>query len=153
MVYMIAKRRPAIEESFLNPPEGWYVEHYQKMVENMKVSHRFPAMAFVFDNSPAFNTFDEKSKIRFNLKGDTYSLFGPWYHFEKSIDPLAEYIRKNMTLVESLSYLGHTARCFVDKKRLGLKLGDFQALNRQMMNYVRKKIGNVQKLWHGRISA
>jgi tetratricopeptide (TPR) repeat protein len=148
MVYMIAERRPAIEESFLCPPEDWYVNHYRTMIENMKASNRLPAMAFVFDNSPALYTINEKSKIRFNLKGDTYLFFDLYYNFEKSIDPLADYIHRNMTLADSIAYAGHTARCFVDNKRLAEKLfqqgpalqpDDFQALNRQTMLYIKEK--------------
>ena len=150
MVYMIAERRPAIEESFLSPPGDWYwyVNHYRAMIENMKASNRLPAMAFVFGNSPAFYTMNEKSKIRLNLKGDTYLFFDSCYNFEKSIDPLADYIRRNMTMVESITYQGHTTRCFVDNKRLAeksfkqsltLQPDDFQTLNRQTMLYIKEK--------------
>jgi len=77
MVYMIAKRRPAIEESFLGPPEKWGIKYYPLLVEHMKASNRLPALAFVFDNSPALNTINEKSKTRFNQKGDKYIFF--WF--------------------------------------------------------------------------
>lgn len=148
MVYMIAQRRPAIEESFLGPPEDWYVNHYQTMIETMKARKRLPAMAFVFDNSPAINTINEKSKIRFNLKGNKYSFYSPWYNYDKSIDPLADYIRGNMTMADTISYQGHIARCFVDKKRLAeaslqqnltLPPNDFQALNQMAMRHIKEK--------------
>jgi len=147
MVYMIAERRPAIEESFLTPPEDWYMNHYRTMIKNMKASNRLPAMAFVFDNSPAINTINEKSKIRFNLKSDTYSFFGLWYDFQKSIDPLADYIRRNMTMVDSITYADHTARCFVDNKklaetsfqRLASQPDSFQMLNRLAMHHIKEK--------------
>jgi len=148
MVYMIAERRPAVEESFLGPPDDFYLKLYQKMIKYMQTHKRLPAMAFVFDNSPALNTINEKSKIKFNLKGDTYSLFGPWYNFDKSIDPLADYIRRNMTLVDSIAYAGLTARCFVDNNRLAeesfqqgpaLQSDDFQTLNRQTILYIKEK--------------
>ena len=147
MVYMIAERRPAIEESFLTPPEDWYMNHYRTMIKNMKASSRLPAMAFVFDNSPAINTINEKSKIRFNLKSDTYSFFGLWYDFQKSIDPLADYIRRNMTMVDSITYADHTARCFVDNKklaetsfqRLASQPDSFQMLNRLAMHHIKEK--------------
>jgi hypothetical protein len=148
MVYMIAERRPAIEEAFLGPPDNFYMRQYKTMIENMKASNRLPVIAFVFDNSPALNTINEKSKIRFNLKGDTYKFYGPWYNFEKSIDPLADYIRRNMTMMDSITYLSHTARCFVDNKKLAetslqqnLKLQPdaFQKLNRLTMLYIKEK--------------
>ena len=118
MVYMIAKRRPAIEQSFLAPPEAWYEKRYKTMVENMKASKRFPTIAFVFDNTPALNTIDEKSKIYFSLKGDTYIFYDSLYNFFMSKDPLANYINRDMILVDSILYQNHNAFCFVDKKRL-----------------------------------
>jgi tetratricopeptide (TPR) repeat protein len=148
MVYMIAERRPAIEESFLCPPVDWYMKRYRPMIENMKASHRLPSIAFVFDNSPALITINEKSKIKLNLKGDTYNFFGSWYNFQTSVDPLADYIRKNMTMVESITYQDHTALCFVDNKRLvekslqqslNLPPESFQALNRLAMQHIKEK--------------
>ena len=121
MVYMIAKRRPAIEESFLGVPENRGMKFYQAMIKNMKASNRLPAMAFVFDNTPALNTINEKPKIHFSLKGDTYSFYGPWYNFGESEDALKEYIKNNMTMVDSITYPNHKALCFVDKKRLAEK--------------------------------
>jgi tetratricopeptide (TPR) repeat protein len=148
MVYMIAERRPAIEESFIGPPDDFYMKLYQKGIQTIQTRNRPPALAFVFDNSPAINTMNDKSKIPFNLKGDTYSFFGPWYAFEKSIDPLADYIRRNMTMVDSITYAGHTARCFVDNKRLAetllqqsltLQPDNFQTLNRLTMLHIQEK--------------
>ena len=116
MVYMIAERRPAIEGSFLGPPDERMVKHYKTMLNKMQSSKRSPAIAFVFDNTPALNTINEKSKIRFSLKGDKYSFYGPWYNFGKSEDALAEYIKKNMTRVDSITYANHKALCFVDNQ-------------------------------------
>ena len=118
MVYMIAKRRPAIEESFLGVPENRGMKFYQTMIDSMKAHKRLPAIAFVFDNSPALNTIDQKSKIHFSLKGDTYIFYDSWYNFFMSEDPLADYINRNMILVDSIIYQNHNAFCFVDKKRL-----------------------------------
>jgi len=147
MVYMIAERRPAIEESFLVPPVDWYVKDYQRIVENIQTRHRILSMAFVFDNSPALNTINEKSKIQLNLKGDTYKFFSPWYNFEKSIDPLADYIRRNMTMVDLITYENRTTRCFVDNKKLAetsfqsmaSQPDAFQTLNRMIMLHIKEK--------------
>ncbi len=121
MVYMIAERRPSIEQSFLNPPDERMVKHYKTMIDKMLASKRNPAIAFVFDNTPALNTINEKSKIRFNLKGEKYSFYGPWYNFGGSQDALAGYIKNNMTMVDSITYQNHTAQCFVDKKKFAEK--------------------------------
>jgi hypothetical protein len=145
MVYMIAERRPAIEESFLSPPTDWYVNYYRTMIENMKASNRLPAMAFVFDNAPALYSINvnKKSTIpQFSLKGDKYSLFVSWYNFQTSDDPLADYIRKNMTMVDSITYKDHTAWCFVDKKifmEISIQPYAFQALNRLTMLHIKEK--------------
>ena len=122
MVYMIAKRRPAIEESFLSPDSTLSLHrYYQTNIEKMIAQKRLPAMAFFFDNTPALNTLNEKSKIHFNLKGDKYGFYGPWKNFAESEDALTEYIKSNMTMVDSITYQNHKALCFVDKKRLAEK--------------------------------
>ena len=122
MVYMIAKRRPAIEESFLSPDTTLSLyRFYQTNIDNMITRKRLPAMAFFFDNTPALNTINEKSKIHFNLKGDKYSFYGPWKNFAESEDALTEYIKNNMTMVDSITYANHKALCFVDKKRVAEK--------------------------------
>ena len=151
MVYMIAERRPAIEDSFLNPPGEGDQAYYRKVVSKMNKENRHPAMAFVFDNSPAINTINEKSKTRFNLKGDKYSFYGVWYNFLVSEDPLAEYIKNNMTMVDSITYLNHKALCFADNKRLAQNVlqasrqsmildgVSFQALNRLTMIFIKEK--------------
>ena len=122
MVYMIAKRRPAIEESFLSPDTTLSLyRFYQTNIDNMITRKRLPAMAFFFDNTPALNTINEKSKIHFNLKGEKYRFYGPWKNFAESEDALTEYIKKNMTRVDSITYANHKALCFVDNKRFAEK--------------------------------
>ena len=122
MVYMIAKRRPAIEESFLSPDSTLTLHRfYQTNIDNMITRKRLPAMAFFFDNTPALNTINEKSKIHFNLKGEKYRFYGPWKNFAESEDALTEYIKKNMTRVDSITYANHNALCFVDNKRFAEK--------------------------------
>ncbi len=83
-------------------------------------------MAFVFDNSPALNTLSTITRngiteSRYSLKGNAYLVFPPWLDFGGSIDPLAEYIKKNMTMVSSIGKQDRTLACFVDKKRLAEK--------------------------------
>ena len=120
MVYMIAKRRPAISDSFLDPPEEWNQSRYRDLVSEMITNDRHPSIAFVFQNSPALNIGTEGpfSTFKHNLKGDTYNFFGPRYHFKYARDPLSQYIRKHMQLIQTLNYPKNTVRCFVAKSKL-----------------------------------
>lgn len=123
MVYMIAERRPAIPDSFLNPPVDWNQNHYSKQIEKIKNQKRIPAMVFVFDNTPAFNTIKVESKndeisAHHSLKGNHYTSFKPIYNYKTSKDPLSVYIQNHMKMIESVRFEKNTIWCFVDKSRL-----------------------------------
>lgn len=120
MVHMIAKRRPSLDDSFLSPPTDCNQKYYRQWIFKMIEKNRQPAIIFVFENSPAlnigrkgpFNTF------KHDLKGESYSFFGPWYDIKNSHEPLANYIREHMKLVQIFTYSKNIVRCFVDKSKL-----------------------------------
>lgn len=73
MVYMIAKRRPAIDRSFLYPPSEKKMFYYNDMIKQMIKLHRQPAMAFFFTFDPLVLRLKvDKDSEKFSLKGDRY---------------------------------------------------------------------------------
>jgi hypothetical protein len=89
MVYMIAKRRPALDHSWTSifaKPRAFY----ERSIAKMKRHGRHPALAFVFESWPGFYP---KS-----LDRSQYLWYSKEFSFEGD-DPVSTYIRTNMELV------------------------------------------------------
>jgi len=107
MVHMIAKRRPALDDTFISfgdVPMGYY----DKSISKMKERNRYPKLAFVFESMPAFAPI--------SLKDGKYGWFGKQFVFSpQSHDPISRYVLDNMKLKERYQlYEGIVVRCFVD---------------------------------------
>jgi len=109
MVHMIAKRRPALDDSFISPIPSLHA-YYEKSIAQMKRQGRYPVMAFIFENSPAYSRIPLKSR---------YSIFfRPWYVYPFN-DPVSNYIRDNMELIHNICFGDFMIlRVFVDFKRI-----------------------------------
>lgn len=109
MVYMIARRRPALDHTFTDfasrPPE-FFEESVRKMVR----LGRRPAAAYMFDRYPALWPAGE------NL--DMYELFRRQTILNRD-DPITRYVSATMVCVQSFCVAGDfVVRFFVDKDRL-----------------------------------
>jgi len=107
MVHMIAKRRPALDDTFISfgeVPMGYY----DKSISKMKERNRYPKLAFVFESMPALAPI--------SLKDGKYGWFGKQFVFSpQSHDPISRYVLDNMKLKERYQlYEGIVVRCFVD---------------------------------------
>jgi hypothetical protein len=109
MVYMIAKRRPSLWDTYTNfivVP----MKKYEESIEAMKERGRYPKIAFVFESMPAFYPV--------SLKENRFKWIGKQFTFPSS-DPISRYIIENMELVEECKIReGNIVRCFVDRKAI-----------------------------------
>jgi hypothetical protein len=90
MVYMIAKRRPALDHSWTSifaKPHAFFVRSIQKMIKH----GRQPKLAFVFESWPGF--YPE------SLNRPKYLWYSREFNFPGH-DPISAYIINNMELVE-----------------------------------------------------
>ena len=108
MNYMIAKRRPALNDTFTDFSSR-KTNVYEKSIELMKEKKRYPAIAFVFQRMPAMWPV--------SLKEGTFKTPGKQFIFKWSEDPISNYIKNHMVLAEQF-YISrendHVVRCFVD---------------------------------------
>lgn len=105
MVHMIARRRPALEDSFVcfNTRSQAY---YRSAVAKMQRLGRRPKLAFVFEAVPAFAPL--------SLKSQRFNWFARQFVFDGS-DPLSAYVLAHMRpAAEFYLHEGCTVRCFVD---------------------------------------
>lgn len=99
MVHMIAKRKPALAESFICPNNrvlgaGHGIDNIiSQWVNQMEKAGRNPVIAFVFENSPAFSSQ--------SLKEDNRKLFAPLFDYPYP-DSLTRYITQHMMLIEKV---------------------------------------------------
>lgn len=109
-VYMIAKRRPALDDSFICPSSPVMNDYYEESIQSMQSLGRFPAIAFIFDNSPAHYTI--------SLKSSSSNYFKPWFVYPNN-DPVTKYITHNMELIGEYK-INENRRilCFIDYKRM-----------------------------------
>jgi tetratricopeptide (TPR) repeat protein len=108
MVHMIAKRRPALDDPFIDfatsPHDYYYVI---KAIAFMKARRREPKLAFVFEAQPGLISIPSRGVVE-------YAWFGDQFHFPSS-DPLSLYVMQNMTPVGSFKLQDRViARCFID---------------------------------------
>ncbi|MGD0276322.1 MAG: hypothetical protein ABSB79_09760 [Syntrophales bacterium] len=107
MVHMITKRRPALDESAIDfwiyPPE-----YYEAAINKMKNGKREPAMAFVFETTPAFLSPDLEG-------GNYYYMYMKLIHIPSN-DPVTKYIAGNMRPVDEFRTAdGVNVRCYIRK--------------------------------------
>lgn len=105
MVHMIARRRPALDESFL--PYVMVPESYlSASIEFMKNRGRHPKLVYVFEAMPALLPVTLKESMRFWQ--DKQIIF-------PSDDPITRYVLADMTMIDSFQIAeGLTVRCFLD---------------------------------------
>jgi len=90
MVHMIARRRPALDDTFVSFA-GFPVDYYSKAIEFMKNRGRKPKLAYVFEAMPALMpvTLEDPKRI----------WMGKQFSFP-SDDPISQYILDNMTPIQ-----------------------------------------------------
>lgn len=115
MTYMIAKRRPALNDTFTDFSSRENTV-YERSVELMKEKNRHPAIAFVFQRMPAIWPV--------SLEKGTFETPTKQFIFKWSKDPISTYIKNHMVLAEQF-YISreneHAVRCFVDPRFGNLK--------------------------------
>ena len=107
MVYMIAKRRPSIDDSWVNLSLKSTAFSCEENIEMMKRLGRYPKMAFIFDSAPGI--------IPLSFKNNYYM----WFQTTApaSNNPISAYIYENMSLMDQFTFSNRgTVKCFVDKK-------------------------------------
>ena len=106
MCNMIAKRRPALTEPYIDFSD-LHFKSIEKLVNTMKSKNRFPAIAFVFERMPMLWPL--------RLKNGLYDFPPKQFNFQRSQDPITRYIKQNMKLVEvSKIRYDYNIMCFVD---------------------------------------
>lgn len=109
MTYMIAQRRPALDESHINFAE-YPEDYYNKSIELMKNRRRNPKLVFVFESIPALQPIDLKESMR--LWQDKQIAF-------PSNDPITRYVLDNMTQIDSFPLAEDlVVRCFLDNSSM-----------------------------------
>ncbi|KUG23682.1 hypothetical protein ASZ90_006488 [hydrocarbon metagenome] len=115
MVHMIARRRPALDESFLFfmiVPENYLIAS----MEFMKNRGRNPKLVYVFEAMPALQPVTLKESMRL------------WQDKEISFpsdDAITRYVLDNMTLIDSFQIAeGLTVRCFLDNASASHVMGN-----------------------------
>jgi tetratricopeptide (TPR) repeat protein len=108
MVHMIAKRRPALDTSFIDFPDtDMLVDYYVKAIAFMKAHKREPKLAFVFEAQPGLIAVPSGGAIE-------YEWFSDQFHFPSS-DPLSLYVTQNMTFITDFKLQDRIiVRCFID---------------------------------------
>jgi hypothetical protein len=105
MVHMIARRRPALQDSIVSFVEE--PEYYLHMtMEFMKTRGREPKLVYVFEAMPALVPITLEEPLR--VWQDKQFSF-------PSGDPISQYVLANMTLIDSFPIAeGLFVRCFLD---------------------------------------
>ena len=108
MVHMIAKRRPALDDPFIDFPDtDMPVDYYVKAIAFMKAHRREPKLAFVFEAQPGLISIPSRGAIE-------YAWFADQFHFPSS-DPLSLYVTQNMTFITDFKLQDRIiVRCFID---------------------------------------
>ncbi|KIE18067.1 hypothetical protein DS62_01100 [Smithella sp. SC_K08D17] len=115
MVHMIARRRPALDESFLSFvvfPENYF----SKAIEFMKTRGRKPKLVYVFEAMPALVPITLEEPLR--VWQDKQFSF-------PSGDPISQYVLANMTLIDSFPIAeGLSVRCLLDNDSVSRFMGN-----------------------------
>jgi tetratricopeptide (TPR) repeat protein len=105
MVHMIARRRPALDDSWISFAV-YPIDYYHKAIEFMKDRGRKPQLAYVFEALPALRpvTLEDPTRI--------------WLDKEFSFpshDPISQYVLTYMTQIDSFSISNKlSVRCFIN---------------------------------------
>ena len=106
MTHMIAKRRPAMDESWVAPGQ-FSSDYYKRAIKQMKEKSREPKLAFVFEMMPLLYPASF---------GNGYSLRGKQMNFKSDTNPVTQYIKENMRLLQQIKITDDTMiRCFIAK--------------------------------------
>ena len=110
MVNMIAKRRPSLENTFIDFEEV-PSDYYANSVNRMMLDGRRPKIAFIFDRMPILLPKSFKT-------GET---FWPGIQFKllNSNDPISKYVRINMNLLDEFTISkthDHVISCYIDNE-------------------------------------
>ena len=105
MAYMIAKRRPALDQSWTSF-DSRPTEYHKHSIEKMERAGRHPAIAFIFESTPAlFPTSLDKQQ---------YAWLGKQFSFP-SDDPISGYIQTSMRFLEKYEIAeDNFVYCYVD---------------------------------------
>jgi tetratricopeptide (TPR) repeat protein len=106
MVHMISRRRPALDDPFVNFIEV-PADYYVKAIDFMKQGRREPRLAFVFEGMPGL--------LPISLKEGTFKWIDRQFSLPSS-DPISDYVVKNMVLLDTFQMAdGLSVKCFIDK--------------------------------------
>ncbi|MBC2716495.1 MAG: hypothetical protein HF978_14415 [Desulfobacteraceae bacterium] len=112
MTHMIAKRRPSVDDTYLDITIS--PEKIERYLNSMKSKERYPTIAYVFERMP----------IMFpgSLKSGKYGLPSKQIIYSRPSDnALLNYIKQNMVLTAEFRISDdHKIRFFVDKKKMHL---------------------------------
>lgn len=104
MVHMIAKRRPALDDTFISFNLKSY-EYYDNAIKFMQARSRRPKLAFVFS----------RSLIVIPIFSDGIKYFWPSKQLDpQSSDPISRYVRDNMVLLNQFTIMGFQMACYID---------------------------------------
>ncbi|MGD0276016.1 MAG: hypothetical protein ABSB79_08160 [Syntrophales bacterium] len=107
MIHMIARRRPALDSSFIDVECPF--SYYQAAINRMKNDRREPKVAFVFERYPQLYPLSVD-------KDAHYTLFPRIFTFP-SADPISQYIVQNMTFLDQFQITeDFIVRCFIKKR-------------------------------------
>ena len=108
MVHMIAKRRPALDDPFIDfPNTDMSVNYYVKAIAFMKAHGREPKLAFVFEAQPGLISIPSRGTVE-------YTWFADQFRFPSG-DPLSGYVTQNMTFITDFKLQDRIiVRCFID---------------------------------------
>jgi hypothetical protein len=120
MVHMIARRRPALEDSYYSLVE--LPEYFLHMtMEFMKTRGRKPKLVYVFEAMPALVPITLEEPLR--VWQDKQFSF-------PSGDPFSQYVLANMTLIDSFPIAeGLSVRCFLDNDSVSRFMGSKLKIN------------------------
>ncbi len=106
MVHMISRRRPSLDDPFINfievPPD-----YYVKAIAFMRERRREPRLAFVFEGMPGL--------LPISLEDGTFKWIDKQFSFP-SREPVSDYVAKNMIPLDMFHLTdGLNVKCFIDR--------------------------------------
>jgi len=106
MVHMIAKRRPALDDPFIDFTDIPH-DYFIKAIDFMKAHRREPKLAFIFEAVPGIISIQSRGTVEYAWSVDQF-------HFPSS-DPLSLYVTQNMTFITDFKLQDRIiVRCFID---------------------------------------
>lgn len=103
MVHMIAKRKPAFDDTFISFGDVPLV-YFEKTLQKMKNLNRHPKIAFVFESMPILLPVPSEEN-RFQWAGKQFNF--------SSNDPISKYVIENMQLLDVFKLSeGNVIKCY-----------------------------------------